>query len=169
MSEPENSRWAGPDSLAHRIITGWALFGGLVLIAVVLVNAYSILAGAIISKPFPGDFELTEMGVAIAVFCFLPYCQVAGANVTADIFTTKAGPTSIALMRLLASLCAMAFAALLIWRMWLGLQDYIEYEEITGILSIPLWYAFVPAVLSLLLLLIATVLTLKQDVSELRR
>ncbi len=168
MSDLNNGRWAGHISLAHRVITGWALFGGLVLIAVVLINAYSILAGAIINKPFPGDFELTEMGVAIAAFCFLPYCQQTGANVSADIFTMKAGATAIALMKVLAAIAAVGFSALLIWRMWFGLLDYIEYEEITGILSIPLWYAFLPAVFSLVLLLVAAILTFVDEVAAMR-
>ena len=63
---------------ARSLITGWAILGGLVLVGVVAVNAYSILAAAVINKPFPGDFELTEMGAAIAASCFLPYCQLAG-------------------------------------------------------------------------------------------
>ncbi len=152
-------RWAGLIGLAHKVITAWALIGGLVLVVVVLINAYSILAGAIINKPFPGDFELTEMGVAIAAFCFLPYCQLSGANVTADIFTTKAGPTAIALMNVLASMVAIVFSTVLIWRMGVGLSDYIEYEEMTGILSIPLWWAFVPALFSIVLLLVAAIVT----------
>ncbi|MEK9725329.1 MAG: TRAP transporter small permease subunit, partial [Rhodospirillaceae bacterium] len=71
-------------------------------------------------------------------------------------------------MKLFASVVAMAFAALLIWRMEEGLRDYIEYREITGILSIPLWYAFVPAVASLVLLLLAAVLTFVEDASEMK-
>jgi len=168
VSNNDNARWARQISFAHRVITGWALLGGLVLIGVVLVNAYSILAGAIINKPFPGDFELTEMGVGIAAFCFLPYCQLTGANVSADIFTMKASRLAITTMKALASLTAIAFSALLIWRMWFGLQDYIEYEEITGILSIPLWYAFIPSVLSLVLLLVAAVLTFIENTSEMK-
>jgi len=168
MSEFVSGRWARPVGLAHRLITGWALLGGVVLVAIVLVNAYSILASAIINKPFPGDFELTEMGVSIAAFCFLPYCQLVGANVTADIFTIKAGPRAIAVMQFLASLVALLFAVILVWRMSEGLQDYIEYEEITSILSIPLWWAFVPAVLSLVLLVVAATLSLFQPVWDTR-
>lgn len=155
-----NKQEARPFGLARLIITSWALFGGLVLVAVVGVNAYSILAGAIINKPFPGDFELTEMGAAIAAFCFLPYCQLVGANVSADIFTYNAGPRSVAVMSLLAAGAALLFSALLIWRMSHGLSDYIEYSEITGILSIPLWWAFVPALISLVLLALASTITL---------
>lgn len=157
---------AGPIGLAHRVIVAWALVGGVVLVTVVLINAYSILASAIINKPFPGDFELTELGVGIAAFCFLPYCQLTGANVSADIFTINAGPRAIALMNLLASLIALSFAALLIWRMSAGLQDYIEYQEFTSILNIPLWWAFVPAVLSLALLIVATIVSLIEHKSS---
>lgn len=160
--EPE--RRAGLEGLARRLITGWAILGGLVLVGVVLINAYSIVAGAVINRPFPGDFELTEMGVAIAAFCFLPYCQMVGANVTADIFTSKAGPRAIALMRLLAALIAVAFAALLIWRMSDGLADYVEYPQTTTILRVPLWWAFVPALASLALLVLASLISLADQV-----
>lgn len=153
--------------LARHLITGWALFGGLVLIGVVLVNTYSILAGAIINKPFPGDFELTEMGAAIAAFCFLPYCQLVGANVSADIFTMKAGPRSVALMSVFAGIIALLFAGILIWRMYAGLLDYREYTEFTGILEIPIWWAFVPALLSLILLFCASAITFGEAVIKL--
>ena len=91
MTASPNAGRAGLLGPARSLITGWALLGGLVLVGVVLVNAWSILAGAIVNRPFPGDFELTEMGAAVAAFCFLPYCQLVGANVSADIFTMRAG------------------------------------------------------------------------------
>jgi len=160
---------ARPFGLARRIITAWALFGGLVLVGVVAVNAYSIIAGATINKPFPGDFELTEMGAAIAAFCFLPYCQLTGANVSADIFTYKAGPRAVAVMSLIAAVAALLFSMLLIWRMGHGLSDYIEYSEITGILSIPIWWAFIPVLISLVLLFFASVITLFEAASNVSR
>lgn len=164
-----SGKWARSLDLVHKFITAWALLGGLVLVFAILVNVGSILAGAIINKPFPGDFELTELSVAVAAFCFLPYCQLVGANVSADIFTVNAGRFMIAAMGLLSSLIAVAFASLLTWRMTAGLQDYIEYEEITGILSIPLWWAFIPAVISLVLLVVTTVISLLKNLSELRK
>ncbi|MCH2096314.1 MAG: TRAP transporter small permease [Rhodobacteraceae bacterium] len=160
---------AGPSGLAHRIIVGWALVGGAVLTAVVLVNAWSILAGALINQPLPGDFELTEMGTAIAVFCFLPYCQLVGANVSADIFTMRAGPVSVALMSMVSGVLAVLIAGILFWRMSAGLQDYREYEEYTLILRVPLWWAFVPALISLALLLVASLMTLRDAVATLTR
>ncbi|WP_373050782.1 TRAP transporter small permease [Thalassovita aquimarina] len=165
----ETKTGAGPQGLATRVITGWALVGGLVLVGVVLINAWSILSGALFNKPFAGDFELTEMGAAIAVFCFLPYCQLTGANVSADIFTMRASPRSVALMSLFAGLIALLFTAILLWRMSAGLVDYREYEEFTGILQIPIWWAFLPILVSLALLFYAAVIGFLQALKRVAR
>ncbi len=159
--------WARPLGLARSVIVGWALIGGIFLIGVVLINTWSIVASALVNRPFPGDFELTEMGTAIAAFCFLPYCQLVGANVSADIFTMRAGPRSVAVMSVFAGLVALLFAAILLWRMSAGILDYRRYEEFTGILEIPIWWAFVPALISLALLLLASIITFSQALSQL--
>jgi TRAP-type C4-dicarboxylate transport system permease small subunit len=153
---------------ASRLITLWALLGGITLLLVVGINMLSII-GSIFGKPFPGDFELTEVGVAVAVFAFLPYCQLVGANVSADIFTASASKRTIAFFTLLGSLVALGFAVLLIWRMYLGMLDQKEYEYTTTILQIPHWMAFVPILISLGLLALAAVVTLMRDVNALSK
>jgi hypothetical protein len=40
-----------------------------------------------------------------------------------------------------------------------GLLDYQLYLETTTILQVPIWYAFVPSIFSLLLLLLAALIT----------
>jgi len=159
---------SGFAGVASRMITLWALAGGAVLMTVVVVNVASIF-GAMFRKPFPGDFELTEMGVAVAVFAFLPYCQLTGANVSADIFTARASKRLIALFSLLGSLIALGFACLLIWRMFLGMLDQKEYGYTTTILQIPHWMAFMPILVSLVLLAVAALVTLMRDTSALSR
>ena len=143
------------------LIKGWALLGGLLLLAVGLMTAYSAVAGLLISKPFPGDFELTQMGVAVAAFAFLPYFQLTFSNVSADIFTSRAGPVTVRNLNRLGSLIALFFSTFLFWRMYAGMLDYQVYLEVTTILQIPLWYAFVPSLFSLLLLIIASLITLR--------
>ncbi len=85
-SDPSQQQSKG--GVLSRLVHLWALLGGVALFFVVAVNFFSSL-GAIFGHPIPGDLELTEMGIAIAAFAFLPYCQLHGANVTADIFTAK--------------------------------------------------------------------------------
>ncbi len=152
---------AGPSSLARRIIEWWALGGGIILLAIALMTTWSAFTGFAFGKPLPGDFELTELMVAVAVFAFLPYCQLTDANVTADLFTARAGPRAVALFALFAAVLALAFAAIITWRTWAGLLDYRKYVETTAILKIPVWTAYVPAVASLLLLILACLLVLK--------
>ena len=166
MTEPPIR--SGPSALAARTITAWALLGGLVLVAVVLMNTYTVV-GNNFGAPFPGDFEMTEMGVCVAAFAFLPYCQLTGANVTADIFTSRAGPRWIGVFQTAASIVALSFAALLLWRMFAGLLDQEEYGYTTAILAVPHWWAFVPVLISLGLLVIAALVTLGESIAAVRR
>ncbi|MDP7546551.1 MAG: TRAP transporter small permease, partial [Alphaproteobacteria bacterium] len=131
------------------------MLGGVLLAAIALMNTWSVISLALLNFPVPGDFELVEMGVAVAAFSFLPYCQLTGANVTADIFTSRASPAWAAFFSLLAALVAVFFSTLLIWRMSDGMASYIEYEEVTTILNIPRWTAFPPILISLALLVVA--------------
>ena len=147
-------------------VTAWALLGGALLLAVVLMNVAAVL-GTLVGWPVPGDFEMTEMGVAIAAFSFLPYCQLTRSNVTADIFTQRAGPRMLAILSLLGSLIALLFALLMLWRMYDGMLDQKTYDYETSILQIPVWLAYVPILASLALLAVAALTTLVQDVRRL--
>ncbi|ANT61261.1 C4-dicarboxylate ABC transporter [Salipiger sp. CCB-MM3] len=158
---------SGISAAVARLVTLWALLGGALLLVIVLINIASVV-GAVVAKPFPGDFELTEMGVAVAVFAFLPYCQLTDANVTADIFTANAPGPVLAVLRALASLIAFGFACILVWRMYLGMLDQKAYNYTTTILQLPIWWAFVPILVSLVLLIAAAALTFKESLSEVR-
>jgi TRAP-type C4-dicarboxylate transport system permease small subunit len=154
--------------LLRRAVELWALLGGFVLLGVVLLTTWSATSGVLLARPLPGDVELTEMLTAVAVFMFLPYCQLSGANVTADIFTARAGERTVALLGLLSALVALAFSAVLLWRMYEGFADYREYVETTTILHIPIWYAYVPALASLALLIAACAGSLREAFAGVR-
>lgn len=151
----------GPTGLVARVIEFWALLGGIVLLGIVLMTAWSATRGVVFNRPLQGDFEMTEMWVAVSVFMFLPYCQLTGANVTADIFTARASARTVALLELVSALVALGFSTLLLWRMYLGLLDYRKYVETTTILHVPIWYAYVPALFSLALLALASLVSVR--------
>ena len=161
MAEGPMQAPAGPSGLAGRVIEAWALLGGIVLLGVALMTTWSAFTGWVFSKPLPGDFELTEVLVAIAVFSMLPYCQQTDANVTADIFTAGAGPRAVAGFRLFSALLALGVALVLLWRTWAGMLDYRQFIETTAILKIPIWWAYVPAIASLALLCLACLIVLR--------
>ncbi len=162
MAQMANKGSNGFTVAARHIVSIWALLGGAVLLAVVAINMFSVI-GSIFGRPFPGDFELTEMGVAIAAFAFLPYCQVTGANVTADIFTASASPRWIAFLTLLGAVVALVFSVLLIWRMYFGMLDQKTYDYMTAILQVPQWIAFLPILISLALLALAAMTTIVEE------
>jgi TRAP-type C4-dicarboxylate transport system permease small subunit len=159
----ESGRGEGASRLLRRVIEYWALAGGIILLGVALMTAWSAGTGWVLGRPLPGDFELTEIFVAVAIFAFLPYCQLTDANVTADLFTARAGPRTLAALSVLAALLALGIAILLTWRTWAGLIDYRKYVETTAILKIPIWTAYVPALFSLGLLVLACVLSLLES------
>ena len=153
---PKESDWV---VFLRAFIRYWALVGGFVLLALVAITAASAISNLLFNVPFSGEYELAKHFVGIAIFTFLPYCQLSGANVTVDIFTEGFGSRAKAAMLLFASLLAAAFAVLLLRQMSLGFGDYIRYPEETAALHLPLWTAFPPILLSLALLLAASLLT----------
>lgn len=169
MADVSAKAGAGPAGPVHRLIEWWALLGGAVLLGIALLTAWSTATGFIFGKPLPGDFELTQILVAVAVFSFLPYCQLTDANVTADLFTAGAGPRTVAALRLLAALLALGISVLLTWRTWAGMLDYRQFVETTAILKIPIWTAYVPAVASLVLLVLACAIMLVKNARALMR
>ena len=112
---------------------------------------------------------MPQIRVGVAVFSFLPYCQLTNANVTADLFTAGTGPRAVAALGVLAALLALGVSVVLTWRTWAGMLDYRQFVETTAILKIPIWTAYVPAVISLLLLVLACVIVLVKNARALMR
>jgi TRAP-type C4-dicarboxylate transport system permease small subunit len=160
-----NKRGVRLKSLTHRLIEAWALFGGMVILAVVAIQSISVVTGAF-GHPLPGDFELTELGVAVGAFAFLPYCQLTGANVTADIFTSGLNRRWQAVLVFFSAIIALVFSVVMAWRTWIGAQDQFSYDYQTAILQIPIGYAFVPIVISLILVAVAAVITLVESYQD---
>ena len=135
--------------------TALALAGGLVLTGIMLMSITSIAGRWLFSRPVPGDFELVEIGSGLAIFLFLPACQLRGANVIVDFFTTglsrRARSWLDAFGALLYTLAALLFA----WRLVFGGIDYVSYGERTMVPGLPLWVSFlliVPAMIWLVLI-----------------
>lgn len=141
------------------IIRGWALAGGFLTAALAVMTAASAVSNLAFGAPFAADYELVKNFIGVAIFMFLPYCQLVGANVTVDIFTEGMSEAKKAAMALFSSIFALCFAALLLRQMSLGFMSYLRYPEVTPVLGLPLWTAFPPMLVSLFLLVVASLLT----------
>jgi len=148
------------DATLRPLCRVFAIAGGIILTGLTLVTVISVLGRALFNAPIPGDFELMELGCAIAVSFFLPYCQIQEGNVIVDLFTAKASPGVIRFLSALGDLAFLVIATLICWRLIHGCIDYMEYDEVTMVLKIPIWWAMPPIIASFALLTLACASTL---------
>ena len=147
-------------ALIVKLVRWWALAGGILTLGLALMTAASAVSNITTGRPFAADHELVKHVIAIAIFMFLPYCQITASNVTVDIFTEGMGERGKQAMSALSSLFAIAFSLLLLVQMSSGFHSYLRYAEVTPVLRLPLWTAFPPILVSLALLLLASLVTL---------
>lgn len=122
-----------------------ALIGGLLLLAVTTLVVASVSGRALIWAglgPVPGDFELVEAATALAVFCFLPWCQLERGHVSVDVFADMMGPRVDAALQVVFNGLMTGAAAFILWRLWAGMQDKMQYNETTFILQFPVWWGY---------------------------
>ncbi|MEO8303159.1 MAG: TRAP transporter small permease [Betaproteobacteria bacterium] len=119
----------------------FALAGGLVLVAMTVMSLVSVVGRAAFSKPLAGDYELIQLGCAIAVAAFLPHCQMRGGHVIVDFFTAKSRPEVRAALDTLGALLVGVAAAVFAWRLTAGAIGLQQANDQSTILEIPTWYA----------------------------
>lgn len=142
-----------------------AISGGLLVAALAIITVVSILgrwlaSAPILSElpilewvgPITGDYELVEMGTAIAVFLFLPYCHLRGGHVTVDLLVMHAPPMVQRLLAVVAETLFLVVAGLMTWRLYHGLLDKRRYMETSMLLDIPLWWGYVGGLVGFTLL-----------------
>ena len=153
------------------IAQGFALTGGLVLMGMAGITVVSVIGRALGSlglSPVRGDFELVQLGCAIAVFSFLPLCQIRRGNVTVDILSERFGPRGHAVLGLIGNLalalCSTVIALQLArgfgekfphggpgLRTAFGLGPPPFFPETTYELQLPVWIPFGLALLGAVL------------------
>jgi TRAP-type C4-dicarboxylate transport system permease small subunit len=118
-----------------------ALAGGLVVVAMTLMTLASIAGRALFTRPLPGDYELIQLGCAVAVASFLPLTQLRGGHVLVDFFTARSSLATRSRLDALGSFLVGLAGAVFAWRMTAGANSLLEANDQTTILGIPTWYA----------------------------
>ncbi|PWR02325.1 hypothetical protein DKT77_12300 [Meridianimarinicoccus roseus] len=168
----------------ERVSQGLALAGGLVLVGMACVTVGSVIGRALSPfglAPVTGDFELVQLGCAIAVFWFLPLCQLRRGNVTVDLLSERFGPRGHALLGLLGNvaltLCSGVIALQLArgfgekfphggpaLRDALGLGAPPFFPETTYELQLPVWVPYALALLGAVWLVAVCAYTVARSV-----
>lgn len=138
-----------------RIATWWALFGGLIFCAIVVMSIISIVGRKLFSAPIQGDMELLQMGSAIGAAAFLPMCEVYDHHIKVDAFTNGLSARARAWLDVLGHGLLALMGAMLTWRTALYAVSAKETMEVSALLLVPLWWPVSMLVPSFLLLTVA--------------
>ncbi|AWI81091.1 hypothetical protein CEW87_18030 [Parazoarcus communis] len=147
----------------------FAMIGGLIFAAESIMCVVSVVGRALFNLPIPGDYELVQMMSAMGISMCLPYCQVRKGHVFVDFFTLWA-PSGLkrvldALSALLLSVCSFFLA----WRVLDGMMEMREYGETSMVISLSVWWGYIPVVPSFALLGIAALRSAWSDLNNKRQ
>lgn len=159
------------DRQIERLAFWTAMLGGAALVAALVLTVVSIVGRSLIFAglgPIPGDFELVEAGTAFAVMAFLPICQFHRGHVTVDLFLSRAGRRPNAAIDLVANLLMTGAAAVLTWRLYLGMLDKRSYSETTFILQFPVWWGYAAALIGGVVFTLVCAYTVFRSLREVR-
>ena len=136
--------------------------GGILLSALAVMTVVSIIGRTFTWAglgPVQGDYELVANGCALAVFSFLPYCQLKRGHVAVDILTSRFPKRVQAIFGLIGDMLIAAASVLILRQLWFGFGEKFPYgsdalreslamgykpffPETTYELEIPLWMPY---------------------------
>ncbi|MEM1341460.1 MAG: TRAP transporter small permease [Pseudomonadota bacterium] len=176
--------------MASALARTLALFGGTILAAISVMVMASIIGraldGWLFFSPITGDYELVEIGTAIAVFAFLPWCQLNRGHVSVDILTSRLPLRGQAITALIGDILLAIAAYIICWRLWLGFGEKFPYgsdglresfgmgyrpffPETSYELEIPIWIAYGLSWLGSAAFLLVALYTVWRGVNEVLR
>jgi len=144
-----------------------AIAGAAIALAVALMVVASVVGRAAFSAPIPGDVELTQFGIAVAISLGLPWCQVRRGNIVVDFFTQRAGARTQRALDAAGALLLALMCALLAWRGAAGAVAVRQAHETSMILALPMWWTYALLAPGLALAaLVAVVQALSREAGE---
>jgi TRAP-type C4-dicarboxylate transport system permease small subunit len=84
---------------------------------------------------------MVQMGLALAVFAFLPLCQAHRGNVMVDTFTTRLPARAQAALDALWDILYAGFAGFIAWRLSIGAFEAMSSRTTSMVLGLPIHYA----------------------------
>ena len=156
-----------------------AYAGGLLIAGLALMTVASILGrrlSALGLGPISGDYELVANGVALAVFAFLPWCQVERGHVSVDLVADVLPTRVKAALGLVADALVSIAALVILVQLWRGFGEKFPhgsealrgalgmgprpfFPETTYELEIPVWIPYAAAVALAALFALASLYT----------
>ncbi len=147
----------------------FAFAGAAVLTAITLMCVWSIVGRWLFASPVQGDFELVQLGTAVCVAAFLPYCQLRRGNIIVDFFTTRASPRAQGAMDAVGALLLALVLGVVAWRTAAGAISVKAAGETSMIRGAPVWISYALMVPSFALGAVVAVYTAWTSLAGARR
>lgn len=133
--------------LVEFIARALAIAGGFVLLCLIVLTCVSIIGRALVPMdiglgPIRGIYDMTEIGMAAAIFAFLPWAQLSEAHARVDLLQPIMPKSMDRFLDLAFNLAMLLVAAVGTWRLYLGMQDKLSFGETTLIAQIPVWQGY---------------------------
>lgn len=144
---------------AERLGAALALAGAALLLFIAGLVTVSVGLRWATSNGLPGDFEMVQMAVALAIFSFLPYTQLRRGNMLVDTFTVRLPPRALVAIDAFWDVVYAAVAALLGWRLAVGATDAINSHTTSMVLGLPVGWAIMACAAMAGLLALASLVT----------
>lgn len=147
---PEGARRGAPPSgpfgaWLFAVCEALAVFGGVSLLVVTAFTVVSVVGRTALDSPVLGDQEIVEIGVAVALFSFMPYCQMRAANVIVAFFTARVSPAGQAFLDALMNAIFSACIVIVTWRLAVGGLGAFRAGDASMFLRLPQWWGYAAA------------------------
>ena len=123
------------------VATVVALIGGALAFALAFLVTASVLLRWLFDAPVPGDFEFVQMGTALIVFAYLPFCQIERGNIVVDAFTGHLPQRVRDRIDAVWDIVYAAVIGVIAYAMIQGVVDAWRSGEETMVSRVPLWPA----------------------------
>jgi len=141
--------------LVERLSGFVALFGGLLSLGIAGLVVVSVIGRKFFNSPVNGDFEMVQMGTAMAVFSFLAYCQARRGNIVVDTFMNWLPRRALDYVDAAWDVVYAGMMCLIAYCMTFGAIEHYRSGQTTMLLQIIVWPAL--AICTALAFLVALV------------
>lgn len=134
------------DRFCRRVL-GWshavAVFGGLILIGIVVLTVVSVTLRGGFNAPMMGDFEIIEFAAGIAIFAMFPYCRKVRGNIRITLFVEMLPAAVQHLLEVANDVVFTVVLAVICWRMALGGIEAYHDNAQSMMIELPIWWGYI--------------------------
>jgi TRAP-type C4-dicarboxylate transport system permease small subunit len=112
-TEPDNGGFA---KILRYTVTGLALFGGVCLVAMMMLTVTDVVLRYVFSAPIRGALDLSKMLLLLTVFSAVPYCAQQRGHVAIDLFVVGLGARANGVIAAFVALPGVLILTILSWQ-----------------------------------------------------